>query len=61
MCAATSGERAWPRRDLRTAVTPASHDAEGGSTMKNLIAPLGLTVLSAWVVLLFVLASHNTP
>ncbi|WP_179276970.1 hypothetical protein [Actinoplanes regularis] len=37
-----------------------SHDAEGGSTMKNLIAPLGFTVLSAWVVLLFVLTSHNS-
>ncbi|MCW2137431.1 hypothetical protein BXY51_001972 [Actinoplanes cyaneus] len=29
--------------------------------MKNLIAPLGFTVMTAWVVLLFVLASHNTP
>jgi hypothetical protein len=29
--------------------------------MKNLIAPLGFTVLSAWVVLLFVLAAHNAP
>ncbi|GAA4600270.1 hypothetical protein GCM10023107_52180 [Actinoplanes octamycinicus] len=48
-------------RDVTCAQKPASHDAEGGSTMKNLIAPLGLTVLSAWVVLLFVLASHNTP
>jgi hypothetical protein len=29
--------------------------------MKNLIAPLGFTLLSAWVVMLFVLASHGTP
>lgn len=29
------------------------------STMKNLIAPLGFTVMTAWVVMLFVLASHT--
>ena len=28
--------------------------------MKNFVAPLGFTLLSAWVVVLFVLA-HNTP
>jgi len=28
--------------------------------MKKLVAPLGFTLLSAWVVVLFVLA-HNTP
>ncbi|WP_155123458.1 MULTISPECIES: hypothetical protein [unclassified Actinoplanes] len=39
---------------------PARHAAEvGGPTMKNLIAPLGFTVMTAWVVLLFVLTSHN--
>ncbi|GAA2668788.1 hypothetical protein Apa02nite_047550 [Actinoplanes palleronii] len=52
----------WPGhgRDVTCAIR-FSHDAEGSFLMKNLIAPLGLTVLSAWVVLLFVLASHNTP
>ncbi|GIE85077.1 hypothetical protein SAMN06264365_102352 [Actinoplanes regularis] len=59
MCAATPG--GGHGRDVTCAPQISlSHDAEGGSTMKNLIAPLGFTVLSAWVVLLFVLTSHNS-
>jgi hypothetical protein len=38
----------------------AQSPAEDGSTMRNFVAPLGFTLLSAWVVVLFVLA-HNTP
>ncbi|WP_268871672.1 hypothetical protein [Actinoplanes utahensis] len=37
-----------------------SHQRKTVSIVKKLVAPLGFTLLSAWVVVLFVLA-HNTP
>jgi hypothetical protein len=37
-----------------------SHQRKTVSIMKNLVAPIGFTLLSAWVLVLFVLA-HNTP
>jgi hypothetical protein len=44
----------------RSDPAPAKSPAEDGFIMKNFVAPLGFTLLSAWVVVLFVLA-HNTP
>jgi hypothetical protein len=57
VCATTPG--AGHGRDV-TCALPRQSPAEVVSPMKNFVAPLGFTLLSVWVVMLFVLA-HSTP